>query len=203
MAKQRSRTVELIRRETPFKGFFRIDRYVLRHALFAGGMSDPINREVFERGHAAAVLPYDPQRDMVVLIEQFRVGAYAAGLEPWLVEIVAGIVEDGESPSEVVHRELYEEAGLTADMLEPIGNVLLSPGGTSETMAIYCARTNASDADGIHGLAEEHEDIKVTAVPFAEAIAAVDRGDVVSASAIIALQWLSLNRDRLRELWTS
>lgn len=203
MAKLRSRSVELIGRETPFKGYFQIDRYVLRHALFAGGMSEPITREVFERGHAAAVLPYDPHLDVVVLIEQFRVGAYAANRNPWVVEIVAGIIEDGETPSDVAHRELHEEAGLTSDMLEPIGNVMLSPGGTSETMALFCARIDSADADGIHGLAEEHEDISVTAVPFAEAIAAVNRGDIISASAIIALQWLALHRDRLRELWTS
>lgn len=201
MAKPRSKSVELIERETPFQGYFRIDRYALRHALFAGGMSEAITREVFERGHAAAVLPYDPERDAVVLIEQFRIGAYAAGRDPWLVEIVAGIVDEGETPTDVVHRELHEEAGLTADLLEPIGDVMLSPGGTSETVALFCARADARDADGIHGLDEEHEDIRVAAVSFDEALAALNRGDVVSAPAVIALQWLALNRERLRKLW--
>ena len=201
MGKPRATSVELIERETPYQGYFRIDRYVLRHTLFAGGVSEPLTREVFERGHAAAVLPYDPVRDEVVLIEQFRIGAYAAGRDPWLVEIVAGIVEDGESPRDVALRELGEEAGQTADLVEPIGEVMLSPGGTSETIALFCARTDASGAEGIHGLADEHEDIRVTALPFADALAAVDGGDIVSAPAIIALQWLALNRDRLRERW--
>ncbi len=201
MGKPRATSVELIERETPYQGYFRIDRYVLRHTLFAGGVSEPLTREVFERGHAAAVLPYDPVRDEVVLIEQFRIGAYAAGRDPWLVEIVAGIVEDGETPRDVALRELGEEAGQTADLVEPIGEVMLSPGGTSETIALFCARTDASGAEGIHGLADEHEDIRVTALPFADALAAVDGGDIVSAPAIIALQWLALNRDRLRDRW--
>jgi ADP-ribose pyrophosphatase len=201
MSKPRAKSVELIERETPYQGYFRIDRFTLRHELFAGGMSEPLTREVFERGHAAAVLPYDPERDAVVLIEQFRIGAYAAGRDPWLIEIVAGIVEDGETPRDVALRELGEEAGLTADLVESIGEVMLSPGGTSETIALLCACTDASGANGIHGLADEHEDIRVTAVAFADALAAVERGDVVSAPAIIALQWLALNRDRLRERW--
>ena len=201
MSKPPSKPVELIERETPYQGYFRIDRYTLRHELFAGGMSEPLTREVFERGHAAAVLPYDPERDAVVLIEQFRIGAYAAGRDPWLIEIVAGIVEDGETPREVALRELGEEAGLTGDLVEPIGDVMLSPGGTSETIALFSARIDARAANGIHGLADEHEDIRVTTMAFADALAAVERGDVVSAPAIIALQWLALHRDRLRERW--
>ena len=125
MEKPSSKTVELIERTTAFEGYFRIDRYELHHQLFAGGMSDPLTREVYERGHAAAVLPYDPQRDAVVLIEQFRIGAYAAGREPWLIEIVAGIVEAGETSSDVAQRELHEEAGLSAAALEPIGDVMV------------------------------------------------------------------------------
>ncbi len=201
MAKPPSKSVELIERETPYQGYFRIDRYVLRHGLFAGGMSEPLTREVFERGHAAAVLPYDPERDAVVLIEQFRIGAYAAGREPWLVEIVAGIVDADESPADVAHRELYEEAGLTADQVEPIGEVMVSPGGTSETIALFCARVDARTANGIHGLADEHEDIRVTTMPADDALAALERGDIVSAPAVIALQWLALHRERLRERW--
>ena len=201
MAKPPAKSVELIERETPFQGYFRIDRYTLRHTLFAGGMSEPLTREVFERGHAAAILPYDPARDTVVLIEQFRIGAYAAGRDPWLIEVVAGIIDDGETARDVALRELDEEAGLTAEQLEPIGEVLLSPGGTSETLALFCARVDASNAEGIHGLADEHEDIRVAAMPFADAVATLDRGDIVSAPAVIALQWLALHRDQLRKRW--
>lgn len=201
MGEAPKKTVELIERTTPFKGYFRIDRYTLRHTLFAGGMSAPLTREVFERGHAAAVLPYDPQRDAVVLIEQFRIGAYAAGREPWLIEIVAGIIGPDEAASAVAERELHEEAGLVTDRLEPIGEVMLSPGGTSEVIALFCARVDAARADGIHGLSDEHEDIRVTVLPFSDALVTLARGDIVSAPAVIALQWLALNRERLRERW--
>ena len=202
MARRRPEAVDLTARETPYQGYFRIDRYTLRHELFAGGMSDTIVREVFERGHAAAVLPYDPVRDAVVLIEQFRIGAYAAGRDPWLIEIVAGIIDDGETAAAVARRELSEEAGLSPQALEPIGEVLVSPGGTSETMALFCACIDSAGANGIHGLADEHEDIRVTAMPVADALAALESGDIVSAPAVIALQWLALNRDRLRARWS-
>ena len=198
---RRPNSIELTAHETPFQGYFRIDRYTLRHELFAGGMSEPIVREVFERGHAAAVLPYDPARDAVVLIEQFRVGAYAAGRDPWLIEIVAGIVDDGETPDDVAHRELREEANLAATAIEKVGDVMLSPGGTSETMTLFCARVDAASACGIHGLDDEHEDIRVSTLPVAEALALLECGDIVSAPAVIALQWLALNRDRLRAQW--
>lgn len=201
MAKHRPKSVELIRRETPYRGYFRIDRYALRHELFAGGTSEALTREVFERGHAVGVLPYDPVRDAVVLIEQFRIGAYAAGRGPWLIEIVAGIIEADEAANDVAHRELHEETGLVADALDPMGEVMLSPGGSSETMALYCARIDARQADGVHGVADEHEDIRVAALPFAEALAAVDRGDIVSAPTVIALQWLDRHRERLRQRW--
>jgi ADP-ribose pyrophosphatase len=87
--------------ETLFQGYFRVDRYTLRHRLFRDGWSRPIQREIFERGHAVAVLPYDPVLDSVVLIEQFRAGPLAAGDEPWVIEAIAGIVEDGESAEDV------------------------------------------------------------------------------------------------------
>lgn len=201
MAKPPAKPVDLIERETSYQGYFRIDRYVLRHRLFAGGMSEPLTREVFERGHAVAVLPYDPERDAVVLVEQFRIGAYAAGRAPWLIEIVAGIIDEGETPTDVAHRELREEAGLTADHVEPIGEAMLSPGGTSETVTLYCARVDARTADGIHGLADEHEDIRVISMQVADALVALERGDIVSAPAVIALQWLALHRESLRERW--
>lgn len=193
--------IALISRETPYQGYFRIDRYTMRHPLFAGGMTDDVVREVFERGHAAALLPYDPLHDSVVLIEQFRVGAYAADEEPWLIEIVAGIIETGESPEDVARREAMEEAGLHVTDLVPFGNIFVSPGGSTETVTIYCGRCDTSDAGGIHGLDEEDEDIRVIVRPFAAAMTDLENGLIRSAPAVIALQWLALNRDSLRRRW--
>src|SRR5262245_57866832 len=160
---------EIIEKTTAFQGYFRIDRYRFRHRLFAGGWSGVVQREVFERGHAVAVLPYDPERDAVVLIEQFRIGAVAAGLPPWQEEIVAGIIDEGETPEAVAHREAQEEAGCRIQDLVFICEYLTSAGGASESVKLYCGRVNSHGIGGIHGLAEEHEDIRVEVVSFAEA----------------------------------
>lgn len=195
-------TVELLKQETAFTGYFKIVRYHLRHALFAGGWSGEVVREVFERGHAAAVLPYDPITDEVVLIEQFRVGAYAARSEnPWLLEVVAGIMEVGETPEQVAIREAHEEAGCVLSDLIPMYEFLVSPGGTSETTALFCGRVSTQGVGGIHGLAEENEDIKVHVVSFTEALNMLAAGKIRSAPPIIALQWLALHRDTVRAQW--
>jgi ADP-ribose pyrophosphatase len=193
--------IEIIEKSNLYKGFFRIDLYRLRHRLFAGGWSGEIRREIFERGQAAAVLPYDPEADAVVLIEQFRIGTMVAGLPPWQIEVVAGIIEDGEDPAEVARREAVEEAGCAVTDLIPLYRYAVSPGGTSEACQLYCGRVDSSGVGGIHGLPDEHEDIRVQVYPFAEAMRLLESGPVNSAVAIIALQWLALNRDRLRRQW--
>ena len=197
------RTVEILERVTAFQGYFRIDRYRLRHETFGGGTTAEMSRELFERGHAAAALPYDPVRDELVLQEQFRIGAYAAGRPPWLIEIVAGIIEEGETSESLVRRELQEEAGLTALDLEPIADVLMSPGGTSESVAIFCARVDAANAGGIFGLESENEDIRTFAIPANDVESLLNSGRIANATATIALQWFLLNHDRMRTLWRS
>jgi len=193
--------IDIREKTTAFKGYFQVDRYRLRHRKFDGGWTDEMTREVFERGHAAAVLLYDPERDAVVLIEQFRPGAYAAGLEPWLIEIVAGIIEEGETPEAVVRRESVEEAGRTITDLHPVGTFIASPGGCSETVAVYCGRTDSRGAGGIHGLDHEDEDIRVLVLDRQEAMERVAAGAIANLSAVVALQWLALNYTSLRSIW--
>jgi len=193
--------VRVVKRSTPFRGYFRIDRYRFQHRRFDGDWTPELTREVFERGHAAGVLLYDPARDEVVLIEQFRIGAYAAGLKPWLIEVVAGIIEPGEAAAEVARREAREESGCEIQALEPIGTVIMSPGGASETLALFCGRVESAGAGGLHGLAEEHEDIRAIVLPTDQAMARLEAGEIVNASAVICLQWLAIHRDRLRIAW--
>jgi len=193
--------VEILEKTEAFKGYFRVDRYRLRHRLFRGGWSGEMTREVFERGHAAAVLPYDPVADAVVMIEQFRIGAFAAGRPPWLVEIVAGIIEKDESAEEVVRREAVEESGCRVSDLIPIADYLVSPGGTSECLTVFCGRVDSSGAGGIHGQPEEHEDIRVAVIPFADAAKMLRERRIDNATALISLQWLVINRDEVRRLW--
>jgi len=193
--------VEIVARHSVFEGYFRIDKYHLKHRLFAGGMSGEFTREIFERGHAAGVLPYDPVRDEVVLIEQFRPGALAAGLHPWLIEPIAGIIEPGEAVESVVRREAREESGCEITDLIPMHHYLTSPGGTSETCALFCGRVDSNGAGGFHGADGEDEDIRVFTLPFAELRKWLDDGRFNCALTLIAIQWLALNRDKVRARW--
>lgn len=201
--------VEIVEKSTPFKGHFRIDRYRLRHKLFEGGWSNEMTREVFERDHAVAVLPYDPVRDRVVLIEQFRIGVHAAlasrwfadDASPWMIECVAGIIEPGEDPEDVARREVMEETGCAVADLAPLYHYLPSPGGSSESVFVFCGRVDAPAAESIHGVSDEGENIRVFAVPPADAFALLDEGRIANAMTIIALQWLRANGEDLRARW--
>jgi ADP-ribose pyrophosphatase len=194
-------TAEIVRQEVAFQGYFKVVRYFFRHTLHKGGMSGEVSREVFERGQAGGVLMYDPGRDEVVLIRQFRAGAYVAGRHPWTWEVVAGIIEEKETAEIMIRRETVEEAGIKVGELIPIQNVMLTPGACSEACQIFLGRIDSSKAGGVFGLAEEHEDILVKVLPFPEAYALVERNEVDNAVGVIALQWLALHRDEVRKRW--
>ena len=170
------REVRVVEKTLAFDGYFKIIRYRLVHSLYAGGEGPELSREIFERGRAVAVLPYDPERDEVVLIEQFRPGALGVEPDPWLIETIAGIVEPGEDTVDVARREAKEEAGLHLMDLHPVCRYFASPGGSTETVDLFAARIGATGAGGFFGLTEEGEDIKVHVVAFEEAIAWLDEG---------------------------
>ncbi|TVR62819.1 MAG: NUDIX domain-containing protein [Candidatus Competibacteraceae bacterium] len=193
---------EVLDKAIGYSGFFRMEKYRLRHELFSGGWSPDITRECLERGHAVAVLPYDPERDQIVLLEQFRIGALDFPGGPWLLEIVAGIMDEpGETSEDVARRETIEEAGCEILDLVPICHYLVSPGGTSESITLFCGRVNAAQVGGIRGMVDEHEDIRLHVVSRAEALNLLDSGRINSAAPIIALQWLKLNHSQLLERW--
>ena len=193
--------IDVVAREISFQGHYRVESYRLRHRRFDETWTEVMAREVFVRPPAAAVIPYDPARDTVVLIEQFRIGAYVAGVEPWLIEVVAGIIDPGERPEDVARREAIEEAGCHILALEPIGRILPSPGADAELVHLYCGRIDSTGVGGLHGLDHEHEDIRAAVLPFKEAFARVTQAGVSNANALIAVHWLALNRDRLRRQW--
>lgn len=193
--------VQVLAKDTVFKGFFQVDRYRLRHRTFAGGWTAEMTREVFERGHASVVLLYDPDRDRVALIEQFRTGALAAGWYPWMIECVAGIIEEGETPEQVARRESAEEAGAAPGDMVEVGRYLVTAGGSSESCALFCARIDSATIDGIHGVVEENEDIRVFTLPTDDAYAMVRDGRICNSMAVLALQWLMLERATLRQRW--
>lgn len=193
--------VEIIDKSTVFRGFFRLDRYTLRHRLFNGGWSTPMQREMFERGHAVVVLPYNAQTDELVLIEQFRLGAMASSPSPWLLEAIAGMIDPGETPAQVAQREAQEEAGLTITELWPMLSYLSSPGGTSERIQLFLGRLTAPVQQGIFGLAQEHEDIKVHVLAREQAMQLLAEQKIDNAASVIALQWLALNLDKVKAAW--
>ena len=188
---------KLAQHVTLFEKYFKLDEYALSHELFAGGFSQVFTREIFERGAVVAILPYDPLRRTVVLIEQFRAGALADADGPWLIECVAGVIEAGESEEQVALRESEEEAGCTITRLEPIYRYYVSPGGTSERCSLFCGIVDSATVGGIHGLADENEDIRVIVADAATAFSWLGEGKIKSSATIIGLQWLQLNQQRL------
>jgi len=190
---------EIKKRDRVFQGYFAVDKLTIRHKLFAGGWSNEFQREVFERGNAAAVLLYDPQLQKVILLEQFRVGALNSETSPWMIEVVAGIIEQDETARDVVIREAEEEAGQEIHELIKIGEVFTTPGGSSEQLVFYCAKADASNANGIFGL--EHEDIRVFTMDLDEIREGLEQGIFENAITIISLQWLLLNLEKVHKIW--
>ncbi|MEK1962010.1 ADP-ribose diphosphatase [Vibrio parahaemolyticus] len=195
-----SRDVEIISKESVFEGFFKMVKYRFKHKLFAGGWSDVVEREMFERGHAAAMLSYDPKTDQVVIIEQIRIGALEHE-HPWQLEIVAGMIDRDESAEEVIRREAEEEAGITVGRVASVTSYYPSSGGCSEKLDVFVGEVDASKAHGIHGLDYEDEDIRVHVLSREQAYQWVKDGIFENGASIIALQWLQLNHQELRSQW--
>ncbi|MGZ8163238.1 MAG: NUDIX domain-containing protein [Methylobacter sp.] len=192
---------EILHTEVVYPGFFRMEKYRLKHTLFAGGWSAEISRELFMRGNCVAVLLYDPHTDEIVLIEQFRVGAISQLDRAWMMEIVAGAIEEGETAEQVAYRESIEEAGCEIQELMVINEFYTTPGGSSEKITLFCGKIDSTQVGGIHGLDDEDEDILVRAVPFDVAYKMLENREIESAIPIVAIQWLALNRQQLKHKW--
>jgi ADP-ribose pyrophosphatase len=192
---------EIVKREVLYDGVFRLVRNHIRYRLFDGDFSKVFTREVLERTSAAAVLPYDPYSDQVVLIEQFRPGAIADPTSPWMTEIVAGVIENNETPEQVAIREAEEEAGCKIQALYHVNDYFASPSCITECLYLFLGKIDASTVGGIHGLDKESENIRAYALPADEAFEKVRAGYIKTSPAIITLQWLQLNRHLLQALW--
>lgn len=192
--------VDVVEKTRKYQGFFALDEYKFRHKLYRGGYSEVLTREIFERGNAVAILPYDPSTDSVVLIEQFRPGALLSSTGPWQLELIAGMFSENEAPLDVAIREAKEEANLTieAKNVTKVMDYLSSSGGMSECIHLYCAYVDSQNISGVYGLASEGEDILVHVVTRKEAEKLLAEGKIPNAATIIALQWLALNFDKLK-----
>ncbi len=185
---------QILSRSVAYKGFYQLDSVKFEHELHAGGTSGPVERELFVRGNVVGVIPYDPRTDCVALLEQFRIGAMHESSDPWLIEIVAGMIDTDEAPEQVAIREAREEAGLNLNKVQLVSQYLASPGASTEEVFIYFAETDLTGIEGHYGLADEQEDIRAMVVPAAQAFEWMDQRVIKNALSIIGLQWLKLKR---------
>jgi len=195
--------VEITDRQTLSGRHLRIDTFRFRHRLFSGDWSGERSYEVLRRGQAVAIILYDPDHERVVLVEQFRLPALLAGSSPWQLEAAAGLIDTDETPQAVAVRETREETGLTL-IGEPIliQRYLSSAGNSDEGVVLFCGRVDSAPAAGVHGLPEEHEDIRVVVKTLGEVEALLDTGAIESGHTLIGLYWLLRRREHLRGLWT-
>ena len=194
--------VEILSAETRFARHLQVDVVRFRHRLFAGGWSEVRTFDVVRRGPAVSVTLYDPERDSVVLVEQFRLPALYGERSPWQLESVAGLVDTDETPERVARREILEEANLEViGPLVPVQRMLPASGSYDEVIWLFCGRVDSRNAAGVFGLAEEHEDIRVVVKTLAEAEAMLDAGEIESSHTLVGLQWLLRHRDRLQREW--
>lgn len=191
----------IVDKQVLYKGFFSLNKYRLKYKSFAGAEIGPIDREIFERGQAAAIVPYDPVNKKVVLIEQFRPGAIYDEETPWHIEIVAGMIDGSENPANTVCREAEEEAGIKCERIRYATKFYTSSGGCTETITMYVGKVDANTAEGFHGLACECEDIRVFSVSLDEAMSLVEQGKIRNSVAIIGIQYLALHVSEIDKEW--
>lgn len=195
--------VEILSSSTAYDGFFKLRNLCIRHRLFEGGWSEVFERELCVRGDAVGVLLYDPKLERFALVEQLRVGVLQRQQSPWLLELVAGMLDkNGEDCEALARREVREESGLEVTALEPVCRYFCSPGGSTEFFTLFCGRVDLTNINGgIFGVDDEHEDICLHVLPVDDVITMLEQGDINNAMTIIALQWFLLHRRRLDALW--
>jgi ADP-ribose pyrophosphatase len=191
---------EIVKKDVMYDGFYQMEKYYIRHTLYSGGWSGEFTRELFRRNNCVAVLLYDPVADKIVLIEQFRIGAGITvnNERAWLLEIVGGAIDEGETPEEVAYRETKEEAGCDIMELKLINRFYTTPGGSSELISLFYGKVDSRQVGGIYGLDYEDEDIFVFTLSFDEAYQMLEDGRIESGIAMVAIQWLALHRHELR-----
>jgi nudix-type nucleoside diphosphatase (YffH/AdpP family) len=193
--------VEILDRTRVYADFFAFDEVTLRHEQFSGGMTDPLLRGIFIAADAAIVLPYDPVRDRVMLVEQIRMGPLGRGDRSlWQLEPVAGRIDAGETAEQAALREAQEEANLTLTRLLPVAETYASPGNATEFHYIYVGLADLPDnITGVSGKAEESEDIRSHIISFDALMQMVDTMQAANAPLVVAALWLARHRDRLRK----
>ena len=195
---------EVVSETVKYDGHFKVLAQNLRFRMFSGGWSQVVKRERVMQRAAVVVLLYHPEEDAVLLVEQFRTGAMGHDDDiesPWLLEPVAGLIEIDDTIEETAKREVEEEAGCVALDLIPICKYLVSPGMSNEMVYVLCGRINSYSQDGVHGLISESEDIRTHVLPVEEAFKLLENNKIIAVTSIIALQWLKINIQSIRDKW--
>jgi len=190
-----------------YDGFCKVFKIKFNHTKFDGSVSNTLDHELFVRQPCVGVLPYNPNTDEIILIEQFRIGAidplkdFQTNFNPWVLEIVAGVIDKkNESPESTAIRECIEEAGCTVDNLIPMHDYLVSPGANNERIKLYCGIFSHEYKPGLFGLDHENEDIKTYIISLDEARELLSSGKICNAASIVAIQWLLLNKHKILDL---
>jgi nudix-type nucleoside diphosphatase (YffH/AdpP family) len=196
MTKFEKAKVEIVNETTLSDQWTRLSMFDIDYTDSEGD-AHRLKREIYHRTPAATILLYDPRKETVVLVRQFRLPAYLKGYEAWIVETPAGLL-DGDDPEEAIRREAMEETGYRVREIRPLFKVLMSPGAVTEILHFFAASVDTSDriTPG-GGLEDEHEDIEVIVLPLKDAMAMIESGEIFDAKTIILLQWAMLNRHLL------
>jgi ADP-ribose pyrophosphatase len=193
--------VEILSTEQLYKDHFSVDKFCMRIRQFDGEWTGEFTRELYRVGRAVVVILFDPHKDALVMIEQFRIAPHVQGREAWMLEHVAGMIDDGETPDAVAHRETQEEAGCTIQNLERVCEYFISPATSDELITLFVGQVDSTKASGIHGLASEHENIRVHVKPVDEVLALADAGRLTNVNTLVGTLWFARNYLMLKEKW--
>lgn len=204
---RQKRIFNILNYEKIYDGFCKVFKIKFNHSKFDGSKSNDLEHELFVRQPCVGVLPYNPNTDEIILIKQFRIGAvdplknFKANFNPWLLEIVAGVIDkENESPENTAIRECIEEAGCKIDKLIPMHEYLVSPGANNEKIQLFCGLFSHEYRPGLFGVEDENEDIKTYIYSLDEAKELLSSGKIYNAASIVAIQWLLLNKHKILDL---
>ena len=183
---------KIINKKNLYSGFFSLNKYEFTHEKHNGEWTDTVGREIFSGATVSTLLPYDPIKKEIVLIQQFRAGVLSRGVENYLYEIAAGIIDDGENPEEAAIRECYEETGCEVKKIHPIQSYFPAPGSSEEYYYLYLGEVEAFEGERIRGVENENEDILVKSFKIKDVRQMLKEKKIKNGLTLVALQWFFL-----------
>jgi len=183
---------KIINKKNLDAGFFSLNKYEFIHEKHNGEWTSTVEREVFSGAHVSSLLPYDSIKKEIILIQQFRAGALSRYDENYLLEIVAGIIDEGENPEQTAIRECFEETGCEVKKIHPIQSYFPAPGSSESYYHLYLGEIQAFEGERIKGLEKESEDILVKSFKIDEVRQMLKEKKIMNGLTLVALQWFFL-----------